>query len=153
MNRHFQYAALVLRLRALGGAGEMSHREGYFLTPREGVVRAAVYGGAKSKLRAYVSPFQSGTLYLYHNPARDTRKVCDFDVSAWRPEIRERLERTLTASAVAEALLAGQGGGSESAAAFALANQTLDALACAGEKLCEKVYVHFLWHWLDILGL
>ncbi|MDR0539839.1 MAG: recombination protein O N-terminal domain-containing protein [Spirochaetaceae bacterium] len=149
MNRHQTCPALVLALRPFGE----SNREAFFLTPSDGVIRAAVYGGPKSKLRAYVAPFQTGTLYLYHDTVRETNKVSDFDVSAWRPGIRELLERLETAAFIADALLAGAGGGSECESAFILANAGFDALQTASALLCEKIRVHFLWNWLEILGL
>ncbi|MDR2601495.1 MAG: recombination protein O N-terminal domain-containing protein [Spirochaetaceae bacterium] len=148
MNRHKNFPALTLSMRSFGE----SNREAFFLTPQDGIVKAAVFGGPKSKLRAYVSPFQSGTLYLYSDSAKNTNKVTDFDVAAWRPELREMLERGLTATYISAALLAGCGGGVESSAAFDLANDCLDALKTADDSLCEAVYVYFLWNWLDVLG-
>lgn len=139
--------ALVLRLRPFGE----SNKEAVFLTPEEGIVRAVVYGGAKSKLRAYVSPFQTGTLYLYGAKGQD--KVSDFDVRAWRPELRELLERVRAAAFICGAALDGEGGGVMSGAAFALANACLDALQGADSFMSEKIRVHFLWNWLEILGL
>ncbi|MDR1256680.1 MAG: recombination protein O N-terminal domain-containing protein, partial [Spirochaetaceae bacterium] len=79
MTRNSVCPALVLRVRPCGE----SNREAFFLTAETGVTRAYVYGGAKSRLRAAVSPFQSGDLYLYRDPARDSGKVTDFDVRRW----------------------------------------------------------------------
>jgi hypothetical protein len=149
MSRHSSSPALVLRLRQFGE----SNREAFFITPQDGIVRAAVYGGPKSKLRAYVAPFQTGTLYLYRDGVRESNKVTDFDVVNWRPGIREGLERSLTAAAIAEAVLATGGGGSEPLAAYNLANESLDALHEAAPEACDRILVYFLWHWLDILGL
>ncbi|MDR2484736.1 MAG: recombination protein O N-terminal domain-containing protein, partial [Treponema sp.] len=53
MARSFTYSALVLRVRPVGE----SNREAWFLTPEEGVLKAAVFGGPKSKLRAHIAPF------------------------------------------------------------------------------------------------
>ena len=149
MSRHSSCPALVVRLRQFGE----SNREAFFITPEAGIVRAAVYGGPKSKLRAYVSPFQTGTLYLYRDGVRESNKVTDFDVINWRPGLRESLERSLTAAAIAEAVLASGGGGSEPLAAYNLVNESLDALQGAPPENCDRILVYFLWHWLDILGL
>ncbi|MDR2104051.1 MAG: recombination protein O N-terminal domain-containing protein, partial [Treponema sp.] len=81
MNRSFTYSALVLRVRSSGE----SNREAFFLTAEEGLIRATVFGGPKSKLRSHVAPFHRGTLWVYHDPIRDSRKVTDFDVQSWRP--------------------------------------------------------------------
>ncbi|MDR1286997.1 MAG: recombination protein O N-terminal domain-containing protein, partial [Treponema sp.] len=107
MARSFIYSALVLRVRSSGE----SNREAFFLTAEEGLVRATVFGGPKSKLRAHVAPFHRGTLWVYHDPVRDSRKVSDFDVQLWRPGIRESYERTMAASSLAETILAAYGGG------------------------------------------
>ena len=149
MPRSFTYEALVLRSRPSGE----SNREAWFLTAEEGVLRATVFGGPKSRLRAHTSPFHQGKLWIYHDPVRDSRKVSDFDVHSWRPGLRELYERSAAASAIAETILAGHGGGGAWSAALALAGGSLDALEGADEGLCERLLVHFLWHWAELLGL
>jgi DNA repair protein RecO (recombination protein O) len=146
--RTFTYAALVLRVRPSGE----SNREAWFLTAEEGILRATVFGGPKSKLRAHAAPFNRGTLWIYHDPVRDSRKVTDFDVRSWRPGIRERYERSAAASAVVETILAAHGGGGDWPAALNLADETLEALAEAEETLCPRILLRFLWNWADILG-
>lgn len=149
MPRSFTYEALVLRSRPSGE----SNREAWFLTAQEGVLRATVFGGPKSRLRSHAAPFHQGKLWIYHDPVRDSRKVSDFDVQSWRPGLRELYERSAAASAVAETILAGHGGGGAWPAALALAGGALDALEGADEGLCERLLVHFLWHWAELLGL
>lgn len=149
MSRFKTEAALVLHVRAFGE----SNREAVFLTAASGIVRAAVYGGPKSKLRAFVSPFHSGTLYLYHDPVRGSFKVTDFDVGAWRPGLRENYERTMAACAISEAILAGHGGGGNSEEALELAEACLDALEAASGEAIERALVFFLWHWSGRLGV
>jgi DNA repair protein RecO (recombination protein O) len=147
--RSFTYNALVLRVRQSGEA----NREAFFLTAEEGIIRAMVFGGPKSKLRAYVSPFHSGTLWIYHDPVKDSRKVTDFDVTTWRPGIREAYERTMAAGAIAETILAGHGGGGNWQEAINLANSSLEAISIAAEKDVTLPFLHFLWKWADILGI
>jgi DNA repair protein RecO (recombination protein O) len=130
-----------------------SHREAWFLTPKEGILKATVFGGPKSRLRSQVAPFHQGTLWLYHDPVRDTRKVTDFDVQNWRPGIREQYERTKTGSSILETLLASHAGGGTWQEALRLTEQALDALASAEAGCCARILAHFLWNWLDILGL
>jgi DNA repair protein RecO (recombination protein O) len=149
MVRSFTYSALVLRVRPSGEA----NREAYFLTAEEGLLRATVFGGPKSRLRAHVSPFHRGTLWIYHDPVRDSRKVTDFDVQSWKPGIRELYERSAAAAALAETILAAHGGGGSWALALALADGALDALEGADESCCIRIFIHFLWNWIDLLGL
>jgi DNA repair protein RecO (recombination protein O) len=140
--------ALVLHIRPFGEA----NREALFLTAEEGVVSAAVFGGPKSKLRASASPFHQGVLYLYHNPVKDSRKVVDFDVKTWRPSLREDFGRVRAASVVSSAVLATHAGGGDWGRALELAAESLSALETADENVCTRVFVHFLWNWLDFIG-
>jgi DNA repair protein RecO (recombination protein O) len=149
MSRSFTYQALILKTQSSGE----SNRDAWFLTAEEGLVRATVFGGPKSKLRAHVSPFNRGTLWIYHDPVRDSRKVSDFDVQSWRPGLRELYERTMAADAIADTILTSHGGGGNWEEALSLADSGLDALENAGEALCARIFIHFLWNWANILGL
>ena len=149
MTRTFTYTALILRVKPSGE----SNRDLWFLCAEEGILRATVFGGPKSKLRAHAAPFHRGTLWVYHDPVRNSRKVTDFDVQSWRPGIRERYERSAAASAVADTILAAYGGGGQWQAALDMADQTLDALDAADEEICERIVLHFLWNWPEHLGL
>ncbi|MCL1815744.1 MAG: recombination protein O N-terminal domain-containing protein [Treponema sp.] len=148
MQRTFSSPALVLRVRPSGE----SNREAVFLSAEEGLLSATLFGGPKSRLRSHVSPYNSGVLWIYRDPAKDFRKVSDFDVKDWRPGLRELYERSSTASVVVQAILAGHGGGGFFGEAFVLANAVLDALACADEPCCERILFYFLWNWSGLLG-
>jgi DNA repair protein RecO (recombination protein O) len=147
MTRTFSTDALVLRVRSSGE----SNREAAFLSLSEGIISATLYGGPKSRLRAHVAPFHSGTLWIYRDPARGFAKVSDFDVRSWRPGLRELYERSSAASSVLETILAGCGGGWDEA--LGLAEKTLDALESAGEELCRRLLIHFSWNWAELLGI
>ena len=149
VHRNVIYSALTLRVKSSGE----SNREAWFLTAEEGLIRATVFGGPKSKLRAQVAPFHGGKLWVYHDPVRDSSKVSDFDVQSYRTGIRELYERAMAAAAVAETVLAFQGGGGGWAEAAKLAGSVLDALEGADAAACSRIAVYFLWHWADILGL
>jgi DNA repair protein RecO (recombination protein O) len=149
MSRNLRYSALILRSRQSGE----SNREVWLLTAEAGVVRVTVFGGPKSKLRAYASPFHSGQAWVYHEPVKDTRKLSDFDVQSWRPGLREMYERVTAADAIAETILASHGGGGNWAGALSLAEAALDALALANGETCERIVVWFMWQWIDFLGL
>jgi len=148
MGRNFAYSALALRVRASGEA----NREAWFLTAEEGLVRATVFGGPKSRLRSQVAPFHEGRLLIYHDPVRDSRKVSDFDVRSYRTGLHELYERAMTAAALAETILASQGGGGNWQEAARLAAGSLDALDGADAAACTRIAVYFFWHWARILG-
>jgi DNA repair protein RecO (recombination protein O) len=147
VNRNRILTALTLRVRPFGE----NAREGFFLTREAGIVRATVYGGAKSKLRAYVSPFNSGALYLYHDPVRGSDKVTDFDCQNWRPELREKYERTMAADEIARIALAGAG--DSFSAALQATEESLDTLETAIDTQIRPLLVHFWWRWAAILGV
>jgi DNA repair protein RecO (recombination protein O) len=123
------------------------------LTAEEGIIRATVFGGAKSKLRSHAAPYNSGKVWIYRDPAKDYGKLSDFDVHSWRPGLRELYERTMAASAVAETILSTHGGGGDWEEALSLSAETLDTLENANEELCERLLVHFLWRWAGFLGI
>jgi DNA repair protein RecO (recombination protein O) len=149
MSRNHTYSALVLRVKPSGEA----NRDAWFLTAEEGIVIATVFGGPKSKLRAYVAPFHRGTLWLYRNPVRDTWKVTDFDVRVYRLGIRELYERSVTATTILETILVTKAGGGNWPLALALADAALDALDSADEACCKRILVHFHWNWAELLGV
>jgi len=149
MSRTAVCSALVLRSRSSGE----SNIEVHLLTAEEGIVRATVFGGPKSKLRAYASPYNSGQAWIYRDPSKDYGKLSDFDVNSWRAGLRELYERTMAAGGIAETILCSHGGGGDWGEAFKQATTTLDALENANEELCPRLLVHFLWRWAHFLGI
>jgi len=149
MSRSFTYNALTLRVRPSGE----SNREAWFLTAEEGIVKATVFGGPKSRLRAQVAPFHEGRLWIYHDPVRDSRKVSDFDASSYRPGIRELYERAMAADALAETILASHGGGGGWPESLKLASAVLNALDSADAEASSGLAVYFLWRWAAFLGV
>jgi len=149
VDRNLSCSALTLRVRASGE----SNREAWFLSAEEGLIRATVFGGPKSRLRSRVAPYHQGVLYLYQDPVRESRKVQDFDVQSYRTGIRELYERLQTASALAETILSSHGGGGNWQGALELGSSVLDALERAEKEACTALGVYFMWHWAQILGL
>ncbi|HNY16739.1 MAG TPA: DNA repair protein RecO C-terminal domain-containing protein [Treponemataceae bacterium] len=143
-NRSWSTEALVLSLSAFGEG----HREAHILTLDRGLIRAAVFGGAKSKLRALVSPFQTGTAWLYTDPVKKSTRITDFDVVAWRPGIREDLVRSWCASFCAEIVTRSHG-----VADWRLVNAFLDGIAVSGEDECRRGTLRFVWRTLEAAGL
>jgi DNA repair protein RecO (recombination protein O) len=148
MPRTTTYSALVLRSRPSGE----SNNEIHLLTGEEGIIKATVFGGPKSKLRAYAAPYNSGKVWIYREPVKDYRKISDFDVRSWRPGLRELYERTMAAGGVAETILSSHGGGGDWGISLKIANETLDTLENANEELCSRLLAHFLWRWAGFLG-
>jgi len=155
MSRTAIYSALVLRNRSskLATSSQESNNEVTLLTAEEGIIKATLFGGPKSKLRSHTAPYNSGKAWIYHDPAKDYRKLSDFDVHSWRPGIRELYERTMTAGGVAQTVLSTHGGGGDWGTALKLASATLDTLENANEELCSRLLVHFLWRWAGFLGI
>jgi DNA repair protein RecO (recombination protein O) len=149
MSRNAVFSALVLRSRPSGE----SNNEISLLTAEEGIIKATVFGGPKSKLRSHAAPYNSGKVWIYRDPAKDYGKLSDFDVHSWRPGLRELYERTMAAAGVAETVLYTHGGGGDWGSALKLAVSTLDALENANEELCERILIHFLWRWTHFLGI
>jgi len=148
MSRTAVYSALVLRNCPSGE----SNSEIYLLTAEEGIIRATVFGGPKSKMRSHAAPYNSGQVWIYRG-AKDYAKLSDFDVHSWRPGLRELYERTMAASGVAETILSTHGGGGDWGTALKLATETLDTMEGANEELCPRLLVHFLWRWAEFLGI
>jgi DNA repair protein RecO (recombination protein O) len=149
VTRNLNYNALILRGRPSGEA----NRDVWLLCQEAGLLRVTVFGGPKSRLRSYASPFHSGQAWVYHDPVKNTFKLSDFDVSSWRPGLREMYERAMAADAVAETILASHGGGGNWGRALSMAQAALDALAAADEETCARIVLWFLWQWTDFLGL
>jgi DNA repair protein RecO (recombination protein O) len=147
--RNLVYHALILRSRPSGEA----NRDVWLLSREAGLLRVTVFGGPKSRLRSYASPFHSGLAWVYHDPVKNTFKLGDFDVSSWRPGLREMYERAMSADAVAETILASHGGGGNWERALKIAQDALDALEAADEETCARIVLWFLWQWTDFLGL
>ena len=143
-NRSWSTEALVLSLSSFGEG----HREAHLLTRDKGLIRAAIFGGAKSKLRALVSPFQSGTVWLYTDPVKKSTRITDFDVTAWRPGIREDLVRAWCASFCAEIVTRCHG-----VSDWRLVNAYLDGISVSGEDECRRGTLRFVWRILDSAGL
>jgi len=143
-NRSWSTEALVLSLSTFGEG----HREAQLLTADRGIVRAAVFGGAKSKLRSLVSPYQSGTIWLYTDPVKKSVKITDFDVTSFREGIREDLVRTWCAALCAEIIAKTHGH-----ADWRLVNGFLDGIAVSGEDECRRGLLRFLWRTLGSGGV
>lgn len=136
--------ALVLSLSSFGEG----HREALLLTEEKALVRAAVFGGAKSKLRSLVSPWQSGRIWIYTDPVKKSSKITDFDVTSWRQGIREDLIRTWCASVCSEIVTRSHG-----IADWRLVNAFLDGISVSDETECRYALLRFFWRVLLAAGI
>jgi len=148
MARSFCFNVLCLRIKPSGE----SNREAWFLSAEEGIIKATIFGGPKSRLRS-AAPFCQGKLWIYRDPVRDSSKVTDFDVQSWRPGLREQYDRTMAANCISETVLATHAGGGSWDAALKLAGSALDCLENADEKYCQRILHHFFWNWTGFLGV
>lgn len=143
-NRSWRTESLVLSLSTFGEG----HRSAMLFTPDNGLVQAAVFGGPKSRLRSRVSPWQTGTAWLYTDPVRNLVKITDFEVQAWREGLRENLVRTWCASLCTELVTRSHG-----IHDWTLVNAFLDGIAVSGETECRLGLLRFLWRILSGAGL
>ncbi len=143
-SRSWSSPALVLSLSAFGEA----NREASVLTEDRGLIKAAVFGGPKSRLRAAAAPYHSGRMWFYSDPVKKTTKITDFDVQNWREGIRESLAKTWSASLCAEVVLRSHG-----SASWRLVNGFLDGINLSDESACEPALIRFLWRVIAAAGL
>lgn len=121
-------------------------------TQTEGIVYAVLYGGAKSKLKSLVSPWNTGTFY-FSITNTGSYKISDFDVSRYRMTFRENLLKFWCASLAAEIIIKTKSAGSPSKC-WALVNGFLDGLElCQNDQQCTAGLIRFLWRYLTLLGI
>ncbi len=147
MNRNFSSPATILSIKQSGE----NNRSVTLIIPEEGLVYATLYGGPKSKLKSLVSPFNSGTIWLYRDEAKQSCKITDFDANKCHPEIHENLFKSFAASFGAEILIKSKCAGSPDQA-FSLYNGLLDGMSFYDEKESRLGLVRFIWRYMGLLG-
>ena len=146
-NRSWNTEALVLSVSSFSG----DHRNVSLLVPQEHgctIIPATLFGGARSKLRGMVSAYQSGRVWLYSNPIKNSHKITDFSVSAYRMELRESLARSWCAAVCSEITIKTCG-----TVNWQLVNAFLDGLCVSDDAGCERGLLRFLWRLLQTAGL
>ena len=144
-------SAVVLKSARMGEI----HRRVTLFTSRRGLVYAIAHGAGKavSKLKAAAVAFAHVTVYLYHDPMRDTFKVTDAEPRNLHGAIRGDLEKFFTASLWVETVLRSHGGGAEPEPLHALLVSGLDVLDGAAAAEVGPLSVQFLWRALAQLGI
>ncbi|MDA8425863.1 MAG: DNA repair protein RecO C-terminal domain-containing protein [Treponema sp.] len=148
-NRNLVYEALILRTRE-SPAGD---RILTMMTAEAGLVDVFVFGGPKSKLRSLASPFASGRAFVYLDPAKDFRKLSDFEARDSYPALREELGRLWAAGLVAELLIKTSGGGGDFPFVLELGREALRALDSRSPERGDYAVALFLWRLVGLLGL
>lgn len=122
------------------------------LTPDEGIVYATLFGGPKSRLRSFVSPFNSGTIWLYRDETKNSCKITDFDPSVCHISFNTSLFKTYAASLGAEIIIKSKAAGS-AAQTFYFFNGFLDGMELSEENECRLGLIRFIWRYMDLLGV
>ena len=146
-NRSWNTEALVLSVSSFSS----DHRNVSLLVPQEHgctIVPATLFGGARSKLRGMVSTYQSGQVWLYSNPIKNSNKITDFSVSAYRMELRESLARSWCAAVCSEITIKTCG-----TVNWQLVNAFLDGLCVSDDEGCGRGLLRFLWRLLQTAGV
>ena len=147
-NRSWSSDALVLSVKDFGEG----HRIAVLLLPESGhscrLLDAAVFGGPKSKMRGLVVPYQSGRVWLYSNPVKNSNKINDFKVTEYRIGLRDNLTRVWCASFAAELAVKLKGN-----IDWDILNFFLNGLAVSSENQCRTALLRFLWRIIIFSGL
>jgi len=147
--RNIVYESLVLRARESPGGDRIL----CLMTAEAGIQDVFVFGGPKSKLRSLASPYSSGRAFVYLDPARDFRKLSDFEVAESFTGLREGLKKIWAAGLVAEFLLKTNGGGGDFPEVLALAREAMRGLESCRDEEADYPLLLFLWRMIDLLGL
>lgn len=151
MSRSFFTDVIVLSSRQFGE----DNRIITLISPEKGIFDAILYGGRKNKLRSLVSPYHSGTMWLYNDETRHSIKITDFDVKQYRPTIRENLYKTCASALATELVIKTQSGNDagQFAESWVLYKGFLDGLDLSDESQAKLGLLRFLWRFLGLLGL
>lgn len=123
------------------------------LSETDGMIYATMYGGAKSKLKSLVSPWNCGKIYLSESNQNSFLKITDFEVKKYHLSFRTDLYKNLAASLALEVVLKSNSAGSYEKSFYYLQG-FLDGLDLCTEKTeCETGLLRFLWRYLSILGI
>lgn len=138
-NRNWQTIAVVLSLDELPS----SHKIATFLIYEDSsccILKATLFGGAKSHLRGAILPYYTGNLWLYTNPTNSSNKVVDFEVTHPRYNIRNSLTHIWASSFVSELCVKLKG-----CIDWKLVNAFLDGINSSDNNECKLAILRFIW--------
>lgn len=148
MQKSFYTSATVISVKPSG----KNNSTVTFLTKKEGILHATMYGGAKSKIKSLVSAWNTGTAYF---SAGNTGfyKISDFDVKTYRLTFRENLLKYWAASLAVEIAIKTKCAANNEKC-WNLINGFLNGLElCTNDEQCTLGLIRFLWRYLDLLGI
>lgn len=148
MSRNSSISAIVLSTKPQGE----NNRNVCLFSGSDGIFYATLYGGPKSKLRALVSPWNRGKIWLYRDEVRKSCKITDFDVQNFHPSFRENLYKSWAASLAAEVILKTKCAGSAEQC-WTLFNGFLDGMELSSENESRLGTIRFIWRYLGLLGI
>ncbi len=122
------------------------------LSPVEGIFYCVLYGGAKSRFRSLIQPFNTGMLYYYEDTVKKQCKITDFDVTNCHPTFRESIVKMWTANLCSEIVFKTKCGGDRENA-YILLKAVLDGTDMSSEEQCRLGLLRFMWRYLGILGV
>ncbi len=146
-NRNWQTQALILSLDELAS----SHKIATFLIPEASsclILKATLFGGAKSHLRGSILPYYTGNLWLYTNPTNSSNKVVDFEATEARYNIRNSLTHICVSSFVSELCIKLKG-----CIDWNLVNAFLDGINLSDAQECKFALLRFIWRVASFSGI
>ena len=151
MNRNFSTEAVILSLSPLGENNTLVT----LLTKDRGIVKACLYGGAKSKLKSLCAQWNTGIVWIYETPEKNQNKISDFDVKKYHLTFGESLFKSYAALLAAELVVKTEcaGGGDNILNCWNLLNGFLDGLELSTEEQGKAGLIRFLWRFSGISGL
>jgi len=146
-NRNWQTVALILFLDELPS----SHKIATFLVPENSlcyILKATLFGGAKSRLKGSIVPYYTGNLWIYTNPTNSSNKIVDFEATHPRYNIRNNLTHIWSSAFVSELCVKLKG-----CIDWKLVNAFLDGINVSDEKECKTAILRFIWRVASFSGV
>lgn len=140
--------AIILSVKKAGESNSLVT----MLTKAAGIRTSLLYGGPKSRLRSLVQQFNSGTVWLYEDKAKQSSKITDFEVTAVHEHVKASLTKIWAVSLAAEIVLKTQAAG-DAEGAFILLSAFLDGTDATDENDTRLGTIRFLWRYLGLLGV
>lgn len=146
--RNRRTKAIIISIRIQGE----SNRTITALSPDDGIFYATLYGGPKSRMRSLVQQFNSGTIYVYEDVQKHTKKISDFDVETFHPTLHTSLYKMWAANFAAELVLKTKCAG-DSKGAYTLLSAFIDGIDLCDDDGARLGMIRFLWRYLHLLGV
>ena len=99
-----------------------------------------------------VSQWNSGIIYLYHNPEKNQTKISDFEVKTFHETFSQSLYKLYAASLAAELAIKTRCAGSAQEC-FRLVSGFFDGMELCDEEQSRLGLLRFLWRYLELLGI